>query len=230
MENIGAKERYGVITFLDVLGWKGVWQRKNEAIGDLESIVKAIKNKAKTKERGIQTTDRIISKETTVMIVSDTIVLFTEADFDNAKDKIELHGELCAEAIPLSIKKGLPLRGATSFGEVIISDSNNIFAGKAIDEAASWHEKAEWIGVYLTPSANFLFSSNLSKFWIEYTPPLKDKALNYQTHSVVWFSKETIDEFINEVKKDFTQLAPIFPEIVSKFTNTIDYIKEFKNK
>ena len=50
MENLSAKERYGVITFLDVLGWKGVWQRKNEAIGDLESIVKAIKNKAKTKK------------------------------------------------------------------------------------------------------------------------------------------------------------------------------------
>ena len=164
------------------------------------------------------------------MIVSDTIVLFTEADFDSAKDKIELHGELCAEAIPLSIKKGLPLRGATSFGEVIISNSNSIFAGKAIDEAASWHEKADWIGVYLTPSANFLFTSHLSKFWIENSPPLKDKALNYKTHSVVWFNKETINDFIKEVKKDFTQLAPILPEIVSKFTNTIDYIKEFKDK
>jgi len=150
------------------------------------------------------------------MIVSDTNVLFTEADFDNAKDKIELHGELCAEAIPLSIKKGLPLRGATGFGEVIISNSNNIFAGKAVDEAASWYEKADWIGVYLTPLVNFLFTDFASKFWTEYNPPLKDKGLNYKTHSVVWFSKATIDDFKNEVKKDFTQLTPIFPEIVSK--------------
>jgi len=52
MENLSAKERYGVITFLDVLGWKGVRQRKNEAIGDLENIVKTIKTKLR---KGIQT-------------------------------------------------------------------------------------------------------------------------------------------------------------------------------
>lgn len=219
-----AIEKYGVVTFLDVLGWKGIWQRKNEAISDLESIVKIIKNKAKTKERGLA------NRETTVMIVSDTIVLFSQANYDDAKEKIELHGELCAEAIPSSIKKGLPLRGATSFGEVVISSSNNIFAGKAIDEAAAWHEKADWIGVFLTPSANFLFSNYSSKFWISYIPPLKIKDLNFQTHSVIWFVQEKIESLINDVKKDFTQLAPIIPEIVTKFTNTITYMETFKEK
>lgn len=216
-------EKYGVVTFLDVLGWKGVWQRKNEAINDLENIVKAIKNKAKIKERGKSIT------ETSIMIVSDTIVLFTEANYDNVKEKIDLHGELCSEAIPISIKKGLPLRGATSFGEVVISNTNNIFAGKAIDEAASWHEKADWIGVFLTPSANLLFTDYSSVFWTHYKPPFKTKEIEFNTFSVVWFKNQSDNKFLNDIKKDFTQLAPIVPEITSKFMNTIDYIENYKN-
>lgn len=214
-------ESYGVVTFLDVLGWKGIWQRKADAISDLENIVKGINNKALIKERGI-------AKESTkVLIVSDTIVLFTKSNYKNAKQNIELHGELCADAIVNSIKKGLPLRGATSFGEVVISSSNSIFAGKAIDEAASWHEKADWIGVFLTPSANFLFTDITSDYWALYKPPFKIKEIGFQTHSVIWFDKAAMSSFINEVKKDFTQLAPIVPEIVTKFSNTIDYLETF---
>lgn len=211
--------QYGVVTFLDVLGWKGVWQRKDNAISELENIVSTVKKKAEIRERGKST------EITSVMIVSDTIVLFTPAEYDNAKEKIEFHGELCAEAIPSSIKKGLPLRGATSFGEVIISSKNNIFAGKAIDEAASWHEKANWIGVFLTPSANFLFTDFDSKYWISYKPPIKNSIDDYATYSAVWFDGKGIDDALNEIKKDFTQLAPIVPEIVGKFTNTIMYIE-----
>lgn len=217
-------EKYGVVTFLDVLGWKGVWQRKNEAISDLENIVKAIKSKAEKQERGLST------NPSSIMIVSDTIVIFTEADYNTVNDKIEFHGELCAEAIPISIKKGLPLRGATSFGEVVISSTNSIFAGKAIDEAASWHEKADWIGVFLTPSANFIFDNFESKYWTKYNPPFKIKELGYQTHTAVWFRPINNNDFLNEVKKDFIQLAPLIPEIVSKFTNTIDYIDKINKQ
>lgn len=216
--------KYGVVTFLDVLGWKGIWQRKPEAIEDLESIVNGINKIAKTKERG-----KTIHG-TSVLIVSDTIVLFTEANYEIVKEIIELHGELCTYAIQVSIKKGLPLRGATSFGEVVISNKNNIFAGRAIDEAASWYEKADWIGVFLTPSSNLLFTNFPSKFWAEYKPPFKIKEASYEAFSVNWIKNENFDLFINEVKKDFTQLAPIVPEIVTKFYNTIYYLEHLKGK
>lgn len=220
-KTLNSVEKYGVVTFLDVLGWKGVWQRKNEAISDLESIVKLIDNRAKRLERGSE------SSPSSIMIVSDTIVIFTEADLKNVNSKIEFHGQLCAEAIPISIKKGLPLRGATSFGEVVISNTHNIFAGKAIDEAASWHEKADWIGVFLTPSANFIFNNRDSEYWTKYFPPFKAKELGFETYTAIWFNYESSNS-VYEIKKDFIQLAPLIPEIVSKFTNTIAYIEETK--
>lgn len=208
----------GVVTFLDVLGWKGIWQRKNDAINDLENLVKSITKTLPEAERGIS------KKQTSIMIVSDTIVIFTPTESDNISKVIELHGKLCKEAIPLSIKKGIPLRGATSFGDVVLNKGNNIFAGKAIDEAAAWHDKSDWIGVFLTPSAEFIFNDSNSEFWVLYPPPLKSN-IELETHSAQWILESDNTDKINEIKSDFIQLSPIIPEIVLKFTNTLRFLK-----
>lgn len=224
----------GVVTVLDVLGWKGIWQRKTEPIKDLESIVNLVRKIANERERGLQSKRRLPlleqklnPPETSIMIISDTIVFFTEASLGNVKEKIELHGELCAAAIPDSIRKGLPLRGATCYGDVVISQNQNIFAGKAIDEAAAWHEQADWVGVFLTPSASLLFTDIASNYWVttKMEIPMKKKEHLFKTHAVNWIDKENADRFVNEVKKDFVQLAPIIPEIVSKISNTLDFIR-----
>ncbi|MDP8221355.1 MAG: hypothetical protein P9X26_08415 [Candidatus Stygibacter frigidus] len=206
----------GVVTFLDVLGWKGIWQRKNNAIDDLEDLVKAIKKKSLRFERGIS------NKQTNIMIVSDTIVIFTSTEKSSIQKVIDLHGQICKYAIPLSIKRGIPLRGATSFGDVVISSDNNIFAGKAIDEAASWHEMSDWIGVFLTPSASFIYLDINQNYWVKYEPPLK-KGLVIDTYCVNWL--DVSEDKINEIKNDFIQLAPIVPDIVSKFSNAIKFLE-----
>lgn len=220
-ENYSAQ--IGVVTFLDVLGWKGIWQRKDNAINELEQLVSNIQKDSSTFERGIST------KPTKTIIVSDTIVIFTPTEKSNISKIIELHGRICQKAIPNSIKKGIPIRGATSFGDVVLSDENNIFAGTAIDEAASWHEMSEWIGVFLTPSALFSYSNTDSNFLVKYKPPLK-KNIDLDTFSVVWLEKEDMEMKINNVKKDLTKLAPIIPEIVIKFTNSIQFLEELKKK
>jgi len=212
----------GVVTFLDVLGWKGIWQRKQNAIDDLESLVSSLSKLSEKLSRGLSSASGIYATPTKVMIISDTIVIFTETALNNAIEAIELHGHLCSDAIPSSIKKGIPLRGATSFGQTIISNNNSIYAGKAIDEAASWHESANWIGVFLSPSANFIFDNPETKFWVKYDPPLKNNS-TYNTQTVKWFDTNRPSDLLN-IKKDFLQLSPIVPEVVNKFTNTIQYI------
>ncbi len=209
----------GVVTFLDVLGWKGIWQRQKNAIQTLESLVGEIKKQIDNKEKGTLS----LEAESSIMIISDTIVIFSPANDDNATEKIEFHGELCKKAIPKSIKAGIPLRGATSYGQVVIGEKNNIYAGKAIDEAASWHEKANWIGVFMAPSAYFIFSEKKSNSWIKNTPPIKDD-IELDTNSVKWF--QTTDIYIKNLKKDFLQMSPILPEVLVKYTNTLKFIEE----
>ena len=48
-------------------------------------------------------------------------------------------------------------------GQIDFAILGNIFVGKAVDEAASWHEQADWIGVHLTPSAEYAFKSTAKK-------------------------------------------------------------------
>ena len=215
----------GVVTLLDVLGWKGIWQRNNTAIADLESLVEQIKNNAVKWERGIGSgiqSQNILP--TRVMIVSDTVVLITGTDPETIQSIISLHGKLCATAIPESIKKGIPIRGATCHGEIVFSESANIFAGKAVDEAASWHETADWIGVFMSPSASFQFHGNVPEFWVKNSPPLKNN-IKLDTFAVDW-AKDYDQQEIEAVKKEFCQMSPILPELVNKFANTISFISK----
>jgi len=149
------------------------------------------------------------------------LLFFSPANEINATAKKEFHGKICQNAIPESIKSGIPLRGATSYGQVVIGEKSNIYAGKAIDEAASWHEKANWIGVFMSPSAYFIFNKPNSKYWIENIPPIKDN-INLNTKSVKWF--ETTDTYIKNLKKDFLQMSPILPEVLVKYTNTLKFL------
>lgn len=137
------QEQKGVVTFLDVLGWKGVWQRNEEhdPANALESIAHILRNQAKERSRGLfNTKSKSENGNTEVTIISDTIVICTIADDLSAVKAIDLHGALCQLVLPESVNKGIPLRGATSYGSYSVSEGEKIFIGKAIDEAASWHE------------------------------------------------------------------------------------------
>ena len=210
----------GVVTFLDVLGWKGVYNRKENPISSLTVLIEGAIKLAERKQRG-RTMNAI-----KVRSISDTIGIFTHASGTNSEisDIIDIHGEICQWLIPQSIESEIPVRGAISFGEFQIFDQ--IFVGKAIDEAASWHEQSDWIGVHLTPSAEFVYVPRPnSKAWLKYAPPHKTK-IAWQPHCVNWASEwEEPWQEEEAIKEKFLRLGPIIPEIAGKFINTLAFIK-----
>lgn len=150
MDKQNIMDEKGAVTFLDVLGWKGIWERNPFAIGKLQDLIKKMKEKAQ-EITNIQD-DPILrgkSDSTKVLSISDTIAVFTPSDVPQTA--IGIHAELCSWALSYSLELELPLRGAISYGEYSVAD--NIMLGYAVDEAASWHEATDWIGVILTPSA-----------------------------------------------------------------------------
>jgi hypothetical protein len=155
----------GVVTFLDVLGWKGVYARKPDAIASLTRLIEGVRKRAESLQRGR------LNQKVEVKSISDTIAIFTFCSESEISAAIEVHGELCQWLIPESIESEIPVRGATTFGDFEI-DEKSIFLGKAIDEAASWHELSDWIGVHLTPSAEYVFQPKSAfSAWIKSTPP-----------------------------------------------------------
>lgn len=147
-----AKTELGAVAFLDVLGWKGIWQENRMAIDSLHSLIIETRKKAtiislEYAEKHSELRGKTI---TSVLSISDTIAIFTSAPPIVA---VEIQARICSWLLEYGISQRIPLRGAISYGEYSIKD--NIMLGYAVDEAASWHETTDWIGVVITPSAKF---------------------------------------------------------------------------
>ena len=135
---------------------------------------------------------------------------------------------LCKWIIPRSIELEIPIRGVISFGEFDTVD--NIFVGKAVDEAATWHELADWIGVHLTPSAEYIFQNKTSECWVTYSPPIK-ALQGFDFQCVNWtIDWEAREKEIECIKAKFCRLGPIIPEIAGKFANTLKFVEDIKPK
>lgn len=210
--------RSGIVTFLDVLGWKGVYDRQPDAIKTLTRLIEGVTGQAE-KQRG-----RILN-DVQIKSISDTIAIFAFCEEKEISTTLEIHGELCQWIIPASIDAEIPLRGATSYGEFEINSGGNIFVGKAIDEAASWHEQSDWIGVHLTPSAEYVYEpQSASKTWVSFCPPNKTR-LNWKPHCVNWTIGMDGPGSVERIKSKFRRLGPIVPEIAAKFSNTLAFIE-----
>lgn len=201
----------GVVTFLDILGWKGIWQRHKTPLQDLQALLTEIQDQA----RGIG--------ETEIKSISDTIAIFTRTIGDEeVQSAIELHGKICTKIIPRSIQLKIPVRGATSYGNYAVNE--NTFVGEAVDEAAAWHESTDWIGVHLTPSALFTFDLGRSSSWTKYAPPFKQR-IRWETGCASW-ARTWSDSggTRRDLTERFRRLGPITPDIAAKFTNSLAFV------
>lgn len=210
----------GVVTFLDVLGWRGIYQRKEDPLGDLSTLVRELEEMAEDEPAP--------GCETQIRSISDTIAVFSSAEEAAWDQGLELHGQLAAWAIARGMIYQMPVRGATSVGQFQLSA--NIFVGPAIDEAAGWYEKADWIGVHLTPSAAFAFEPKDSSMWVPYAPPVAG-AIGWTCPCVLWpdawlFS----DENRQSLLRIFRQMGPITPDISSKYTNALRFFDETQSR
>lgn len=212
----------GVITFLDVLGWKGVYVRKTDAIATLKKFIEEIHIQANVQRGRVKYNEKVVE----VRSISDTIILITPCLESDASIAIDIHGKLCKWIIPRSINLEIPVRGATAFGEFEYDPEDNIYVGKAIDEAATWHELADWIGVNLTPSAEYIFKNQTDDTcWVQYQPPIKAiQGLNL--YCVNWTKDwDDREKKIEGIKTKFCRLGPLVPEIAGKYANTLKFIE-----
>ena len=229
--------KWGAITLLDFLGWKGVWmndykkssQNNNPVAPPIKTSLSALTELLK------KIKDLCDKKNLTFVSVSDTIAIFScsaEKDDDDKNYKeLNKHAEVCNEILDISAKDGFPLRGAITIGEY--THEGNVFMGPGIDECASWYEESDWLGVIFAPSAQFVIDKHCqigknqdekqAIAWrdgviVYYSHiPLK-KGLSGIKYCVAWGEEETI---LNEVLKNTVSLSK---EIAVKYMNTNKYL------
>ncbi len=210
----------GAITFMDFLGWKGLWQSNNR--NHLETVSELIRNiEKKVQELTYNVFEYSNNLELSKLIsISDTIAIFTPklAKYDEV-ELLELHAQIAKYILEECVDKGYPIRGAIAFGEY--NTKNNIMIGPGIDECASWHETCNWIGVHLTPSAELLIKSNgqnQSNIIVrEEKIPIKSGFPNV-SYCIKWgIDKAKFMELTRNVKA-------LLPEISGKYMNTYTFL------
>ncbi|MCH5345163.1 MAG: hypothetical protein J1E64_14110 [Acetatifactor sp.] len=210
----------GAITFMDFLGWKGLWQNRNNIdhlqkvsnlISEIGDVVQEYTSELFPYSKGIQ-----LSK---LISISDTIAIFTPEMADSNKlTLLELHARIARYILERCVEETYPIRGAIAFGKY--NTKNNIMIGPGIDECASWHETCDWLGVHFSPSAELLLKARHGyslKNIITYPVPVK-KGYPKVRYCVDWK--------VNEAK--FLELTDgvqaLLPEIASKYMNTYDFL------
>lgn len=151
----GPRKYAGLVILLDALGMKGVWTRKNpfHVLQRWEEVYIAF-------ESAINNTI-IPSPNISIQFktFSDT-VLITAADKVFLQQNPARFFSFMAHCIMAPFLTGLfkniYLRGVISTGEFY--QSTKMAVGPAIDDAATYYESPNWIGISVTPTASSLLS------------------------------------------------------------------------
>ncbi|HCE41974.1 MAG TPA: hypothetical protein DET40_00305 [Lentisphaeria bacterium] len=210
----------GSVTFLDILGWKGIWTRNVKAAERLLALINSIdEHKQKLQENLAVDNIEYRGLNTTIKSISDTIVLSTPG---SPVHSAKLHGHIISFAIIESLKQKLPIRGATAYGQFSIKE--NIMIGPAIDEAAEWYEATDWIGVIQTPSAEFKYREETEDIWMKYDVKYKQIG-RYDSYALNWCKKWN-EEYANgkeTLHEIFSQMGPISTSVSIKYKNTLEF-------
>ena len=169
----------GYLIFADILGWKGIWKKKDKKnIASVTFLIKSILEKEFDRE--------FKEKKYNISLISDTFIVFSK--------ELELSNKISKKLMELCLENGLAIRGAISYGECYNRDT--VYVGQAVDEAASWHDEGEEIGIFCTPSAKQEIINNKK---IKKSDLLKDfiklKSGEIETFFIDWYSDKTKKKF-----------------------------------
>jgi len=198
----------GYLIFADILGWKGIWKKQDKKdIANVTFFIKNILEKEFDRE--------LKEKKYNISLISDTFIVFSK--------EWELSNKLSKKLIELCLENDLVIRGAISYGECYNKDT--VYVGPAVDEAASWHDEGEEIGIFCTPSAKQEIINN------DYDLPedfIKLKSGEINTFFINWYNKETkkkFDELFSKIDKSSIKVYLKYLNTEKKFDK---YLKEEK--
>ena len=206
------KRLKGYLIFSDILGWKGVW-KKFSLTEEKMGVVNRLLNIRNELENEIKSPNSICSMN----LISDTFIIYSQS--------FEMSKNLSKKLMTLCLEKELPIRGAISYGECYNRDT--VYVGPAVDEAASWHDEGEEIGIFYTPSAKQEIIKN------KYNLPedfIKLKSGEIKTFFINWYNKETkkkFDELFSKIDKSSIKVYLKYLNTEKKFDK---YLKEEKEE
>lgn len=237
----------GTIAFIDVLGFKGIWQDRNpefvvEIFMGVEKRVQETHNQNNTCIKNQIQSAKIPPPSVTVL--SDTIVIVIRSD--NTGACLTYMSLIIVDLFRYFSSKDLFFRGAIGYGDFY--QNGNTFIGPAIDDVATWYEAANWIGVIATPKTSFIIDTFASlqfsitaenkelniPCYIKYNVPSKEGGKKYNLNSLNWPAyietqftgvPKGIYAAEKEMKKSFSRQPPFGNDVLIKYEYTLDFVR-----
>ena len=202
------KRLKGYLIFADILGWKGIL-KKFSLTEEKFGVVNRLLTIRIELENEIKKQNSICS----VNLISDTFIIYSQS--------FEMSKNLSKKLMTLCLENNLVIRGAISYGECYNKDT--VYVGPAVDEAASWHDEGEEIGIFCTPSAKKEIINNKYDLSEDF---IKLKSGKIKTYFINWYNdkmKKKFYEIFNEIDK--TKI-----EVYLKYLNTEEKFEKYGKK
>jgi hypothetical protein len=203
----------GTVAVLDVLGFREAGQRTSirEEMEILATYLDFEGAYISRKEnlvrlhftpKGIKQSPGPRTPESKFTAFQDTIVVTMRGLSPPRKTLTEMGRKLYAP-FRSALENAIFLRGAVSLGTYY--QSANTVVGPAVYEALDWHDRADWIGVILTPSAVYgmerlRHDNQHGGYFVPYKVPMKSGA-SFDTWALAWprnFIREDLLELFSE--------------------------------
>ena len=141
-----------IVALLDRLGVKGMWSQK-----DPEVIVQEWDRTMSWLTSRLIFVDSMISEfgaSTSIKTFSDTVMVTITVEQDvDPTGLLPSMGDILMQPFVKCMYDGIFLRGAIGIGD--FHEEGDVFIGPAIDQAAELYEKAELLGVIVSPKMYF---------------------------------------------------------------------------
>ena len=203
------KRLKGYLIFADILGWKGIW-KKFSLTEEKFGVVNRLLTIRIELENEIKKQNSICSMN----LISDTFIIYSQS--------FEMSKNLSKKLMTLCLENNLVIRGAISYGECYNKDT--VYVGPAVDEAASWHDEGEEIGIFYTPSAKQEITNNNIKKTDLLEGFMKLKSGGIETFFVNWYDEEKNKENFYNL---FSKIDKSSIKVYLKYLNTEKKFDEY---
>ena len=216
------RKKEGLVIFLDILGTKNLIYN-DEGINRFNLLIDAAKSKF------ISSNNQDVLNNAKFSYFSDTIMITIEnKNYKNFSEYLNAVSEGLIHFLLYAMKLNIFLRGCVSYGEY--RTNKFVSVGKAIAEAGSYYELANWIGITATPSLYNKIIKDTDKdiplLFVEYDIPTKKGIeIGYALNLKKLFRSPS-DEFENLIRILDTQRDKHNDYDISiKYRNTIKFVK-----
>jgi len=170
-------KQYGIVAILDALGASTYGDREIKRFMQSRDIVLSLLT-----QKSMSMSRRLSINEVTTFTFNDTVLIVLESDINQpSADEIEAFLIILRKFLVDSLVNNIPFRGAFAVGEFYKDENTNTILGEAVADAATWYNKADWLGIISTPRTSVYIDylrekhqKSLEHLILNYDVPLSD--------------------------------------------------------